>query len=424
MRKIPFKNNALIKPIAQVVSSQIILQGLGFLISILLVRFLTKENYALYTIYISIQGILLLMSDSGLTIGFKAIGGKVWNDDLRMGSLIKTASSLRWKVILLALVVCIIYSSFILTRQGFSPIQIIIFALVMVGIIIPEVQISFLSNALLLKKDVASVQIANILSQSIRLILIAILIFIFKDSLGVMLVLLAAVISVWISYVYLLKKSINFRSSKTKISNSYKKILVKYLKLNYHTTAYYAFQGQISIFLIGVFGSTSNLANLGALTRFGMLFIVLNALVSNVLGPVFSRANKKRTINMIFFNTMLALIFLSVFILIIVYFFTETFLWILGPQYNNLGFELLLVFVSSLLSFIAGTIFTLNSSKGWIKHTPLWEIPASILSFIIGLILFDVSTLQGVICLSITTTFTLILLYLANSISGLKTLKQ
>lgn len=421
--KIPL-NTTHLKPIAQVASSQMLLQGFGFLISILLIRVLPKEEYALYTIYISIQGILALMSDSGLNIGFKAIGGRIWESDSRISSLIKTASSLRLKVILLALIISIAYSCFILIKQDFSLLNIILFALTMIGIIIPEVKMSFISQALLLKKEILPVQVATIIAQGLRLVLIGGLLLINKGFINIYVVLGITTLSVWASYNYILFKSKHLNNKDSEISVNYRKILLNYLKLNWHTSAFYAFNGQISIFLIGVLGSTNSLADMGALTRFSMIFVIFNALVSNLLSPAFGRENKKQKLFKIFIQTVFTLLVMSALMLLVVYFFPEPFLWILGPHYQNLGYELFLVFISSLIGLLAGTIFSLNAAKGWIKYTPIWEIPINIGTLIIGLYIFDVSTLKGVLWLSIFITFTKFSLYLANSISGFNKLKQ
>src|SRR5690606_17974358 len=125
-------------------------------------------------------------------------------------------------------------------------------------------------------------QISGLINQGLRFLIIGGIIVFYKDLLSIEMVFCISVLSVWIAYAYILKKSKYLRSNSARIVSSYKKILINYLKLNWHTTIFYAFNGQVSIFLIGVFGSTSNLADLGALTRFSMLFIVLNALVTTL----------------------------------------------------------------------------------------------------------------------------------------------
>src|SRR5690606_9640938 len=105
----------------------------------------------------------------------------------------------------------------------------------------------------------------------------------------------------------------------SEINVNYRKILLNYLKLNWHTSAFYAFNGQISIFLIGVLGSTNSLADMGALTRFSMIFVIFNALVSNLLSPAFGRENRKQKLFKIFMQTVFALLVMSTLMLLVVY---------------------------------------------------------------------------------------------------------
>src|SRR5690606_24037936 len=139
----------------------------------------------------------------------------------------------------------------------FSLLNIILFALTMIGIIIPEVKMSFISQALLLKKEILPVQVATIIAQGLRLVLIGGLLLINKGFINIYVVLGITTLSVWASYNYILFKSKHLNNKDSEISVNYRKILLNYLKLNWHTSAFYAFNGQISIFLIGVLGSTN-----------------------------------------------------------------------------------------------------------------------------------------------------------------------
>lgn len=56
-------------------------------------------------------------------------------------------------------------------------------------------------------------------------------------------------------------------------------------------------------------------------------------------------------------------------------FFPQPIIWILGPKYGHLQFELILTVLSAALSVVAGHIWSLNASRGWIpkpwKYIPL-----------------------------------------------------
>ena len=66
---------------------QAIVQFVGFLSGILLVRSLDKHEYAYFTIANTMQGTMNLLADIGISVGLVSIGGRVWQDRHRFGQL-------------------------------------------------------------------------------------------------------------------------------------------------------------------------------------------------------------------------------------------------------------------------------------------------------------------------------------------------
>src|SRR3982751_6448943 len=86
---------------------QAVVQVIGFLSGILLVRTLSHEEYAFFTIANTMQGTLNLLADIGISVGLVSIGGRVWQDRHRFGQLINTALGLRRKMGLVSVVVVV-----------------------------------------------------------------------------------------------------------------------------------------------------------------------------------------------------------------------------------------------------------------------------------------------------------------------------
>ena len=86
---------ARIRMLGRFVSFQILAQSIGVLSGILLVRTLDRREYAFFTIANSMQGMMNLLADTGLSIGLTSIGGRVWQDRFRFGQLIGTTMHLR-----------------------------------------------------------------------------------------------------------------------------------------------------------------------------------------------------------------------------------------------------------------------------------------------------------------------------------------
>jgi hypothetical protein len=95
---------------------------------------------------------------------------------------------------------------------------------------------------------------------------------------------------------------------------------------------------------------------------------------------------------------------LMILVVGVILFFTwiggDKLLWIIGSKYIGLQAELFLAMLSSCVIFLLGSTYALYSTKGWVMH-PTHSITVSILATILGLLLFDISTLKGVFYMNI-----------------------
>ncbi|MDT0686060.1 lipopolysaccharide biosynthesis protein [Autumnicola psychrophila] len=411
----------LVTPIAQVFGSQMLGKAVGFIVSILLIRELSKEDYAIYTVLITIQGMLIPLCNSAIFIGFKKIGGTVWQDSAKMSNLIKTTNSIAPYITGLAYFLVSTYAGYILYEQEISWIRILGFLFIILIVILPEVKTAFLRSALLLRNKVAPVQVSELVGHFTRAIGILALLFLLDRSYIIIAIFIITALSGWLTLFYVEKKAKQEGISKiAEINDSYRKTLINYIKLNWHNSAFFAFKGQISIFLIGIFGTTTSLADIGALTRFSLIFMIATAIFNNIFAPDFGKTKDTSKLKRMFLLSLGGALLISSATTLFVYFFPEPFLWILGDNYHNLSHELFLTFVSASLGFILNIVYSLNLYKAWIRFTPLLEIPSDIIAIILGLFLFDISSLKGVLYLGIFTASINLILHLSNAFYGIK----
>jgi len=413
------KNKSLLISISQVIGSQLLIRVMGLIIGFMLIRILSKNDYALYTVLITVQGMLIPLSNSSTFIGFKKIGGQVWNNNRDLSQLIKTTDTISNYIIGTAFFFVGAYATFILIEQDILLNHIIWFLLCILLIVIPEVKSTFLKNALLFQKEISTVQKTDIISQIPRFLLLACLFAIMKENITINIILLITIFSTWLSYIFIQNKTKILRNAKPKINLNYKQTIIKYIKLNWHNSVFYTFKGQISIFLIGVFGTTDSIADIGALTRFTLIFMMVKSLIDNIFTPAFGRCQIKKDLKEMFKNAISLIGFISLIILLLVYLFPNQILWVLGPKYQNLSYELFLVFLTGSLNLLLGTVYAINLTKGWIKYTPTYEIPIDVITLLIGIIVFDVSNLTGVLYLALLSSSTNLILHLFNSRFGL-----
>ena len=73
---------------------------------------------------------------------------------------------------------------------------------------------------------------------------------------------------------------------------------------------------------------------------------------------------------------------------------------LLGAKYAQYQTELILSVLSSLLGIIAGLFFNLNTARGW-SIQPVLLIGINVISLLVGLFIFSVDNLYGVILFNV-----------------------
>jgi O-antigen/teichoic acid export membrane protein len=99
-------------------SAQIVVQAVGFLSGILVIRLLAVEEYALYTLANTMLGTMTILSDGGISTGVMAEGGKVWQDRKKSGVVLTTGLDLRRKFAIVSLIISIPVLGYLLLHNG------------------------------------------------------------------------------------------------------------------------------------------------------------------------------------------------------------------------------------------------------------------------------------------------------------------
>lgn len=411
---------SLIKAVGQVFGAQLLFQIMGFGISLVLVRALEKSEYAIYTILMATFGMLNITANSGIMTGFKKIGSENWQNTTNLAILVKTTLGLRKYLVGIAFATVGTYAFILLKEQGLTALEIFIFLSGVFLFAWPEANMFVLREAMLIQRKFITVQSSFVLNQTIRLVLILTLFLLFKPYLSISVILGVTILATWISLSYLKIKTVKVLPyPEAEINVGYKKVLLKYVKLNWHNSVFYAFKEQISIFFLGLFGSSETLAELGALSRFGLLFLGVSAIMNNLVGPSFGRSGSRPERVEIIKKTVVLLMAVAIVTIGIGSVFADEMLWVLGDGYAGLDYELILILVLSLINLSSAGVIALNNAKGWIKYSPKFEIPLNVVSIVIGAFIFDISTVAGTVYLAILASSVTLLLYIANLVYGL-----
>ncbi len=409
-----------LKTLSKFVSVQIVVQVLGAASGIFLVRTLDQKHYAYYTIALAMQSTMSLLADLGIGVSLWAIGGKVWQDKHRFGQLVNTALQVRYYLAGISVTVVTPILLWMLIKNGASVIDaILIMFLLLVGLNF-QLTIAVLSVVPKLHSQISIIQNLELLSAIVRLALLGIAYLAFLNA-PVAIAIAAIVLGL---HRYLLGRwvatTINIKAS---INNEDKKFILSKVTELAPNGIFFCLQNQLSIWLISIFGSTENVAEIGALGRIAFIFAILNSLMNTILSPSFARCQSLVMLRRRYFQIIGGSIILGIALVGIAVLFPRQLLWILGSNYTHLDDEVRLMVLSSTIAVIVRFMASLNGAKAWVQYA--WvEIPLRISLQIVLLFFLDISTIKGVLWFGIFSHFSPFAVSILRAYFGFKTLEK
>ena len=400
---------------------QAIVQVVGFLSGILLIRHLDQREYAYFTIANTMQGTLNVLADIGISVGLVSIGGRVWQDRNRLGQLIKTASNLRRKLGAIAAIVITPILFFILVKNGAPiPYTLVLIALVLAGLGV-QLALGVLGVVPRLLSDIRRIQTIDLVGAAVRLLVLVTLMFLFLNSAVVVAVGSATLLlQYWMMRTYA-GRVIDLDAPENEEDRAAMQRLIRHLAAN---AIFFCFQGQITVFLISFFGrDISSVAEVGALGRLAMVFTVLTNLLTNVFGPAFARCHDPKRLRWQYAAIAGGVTAFSVVLVSAAVLFPGAFLFVLGGKYAHLERELVLMVSGAVIGALTGTFWTLNASKAWIAGSWLY-IPLTLTTQIALIPITDFSSVRSVLLFNLLSALPNLLLNLALSIRGFRSVSR
>jgi O-antigen/teichoic acid export membrane protein len=381
-------------------AAQVIVQLVGFLSGIIIIRLLPTKEYALYTMANSMLGTMTLLADGGIGNGVMAQGGKVWRDKQRLGSVIKTGLELRQKFAIGSLLIALPILFYLLHHHNASPLTSILIIASLIPAFFSALSDTLLEIAPKLHQDIKSLQKNQVMTGLGRFALISITIFIFPWA-------FVAILGFGIPRIFanfkLRKIAAKFADWSQPSNNEDRSAILKVVKRTLPGTIYYCISGQITIWLISIFGSTESIAHVGALSRLTMILTIFGVLLSSLVEPRFSRLKDNKGLLLSRFLQIQVLLFaVSAFIILMVWLFPTQVMFILGKEYVGLNNELMLMTISGCLSLMSSSVFKLSSSRG-IVPPPIILIPTLILIQLLFFAVVDFKEITGALMFSIFT---------------------
>ena len=365
--------------------------------AILVVRSLDKDAYAIYTVFYMITGGINIVTSLGVPIALNAEGGKYFHNKERFSSLVAACKNQRLFFIKIFSPFIILFSLFLFNRTSVDWPHILTLLVVICSFLAVNFVVDIAESIIRLSGDYSFVPKTRCFSSTVKLALLAVMFI--TNTLNIYAILVISLgISMIIDLSLILKKSREFYSATATASFEDIKVINK-ISLNTFPEQLSAFiMPQLQLVVLSIFSNSDSIANLGALAKITLIYSFPLALFQGVFYPWLSRAPKiellSRYLKIIMFALATGILLFVVIILLRSYI-----LAIFGPDYRDLGSQLILLSGSCSISlFFSGLISVLNA-RGRVEK--IWIITLSTtLTTLISMTFFDLSSLSQVLIIS------------------------
>jgi len=404
--------------LAGFVSVQVVVQLLGFLAGILLVRSLPKEQYGFFTIGNSMLAMMSMLADNGIGSALSAIGGRVHDDRVRFGSLVRTALRLRSIFAAGSIAVVLPILLWMLFRNGAGRGDVIGVSTGVLLAVLFQLAVGVYSVVPRLTLQTGRVQTLDFAATLLRVGLLFAAWLIFLDA---SVAIYISALALGLQYVLLRRwvpESIDLSAPP---QPEFRAGIAAIVRLQAPNTIYHCIHTQIGVWLLGTFGSAGGVAEVGALGRLAMIFAILSSVMSGVILPRFARCHSTGLLKRRYGQILCGYAAFGAVLVAAAAAFPSELLWILGKNYAGLKAEVLLMILGAVVGAIDVVMYSLNVSRGWI--VPAWiGIPAGLVSQIIAITVFDISTVRGVLLMAIFSTIPFIVINYWTARKGIRAL--
>jgi O-antigen/teichoic acid export membrane protein len=381
------------KILASFFGTYAVVQALGLIAGLLLVNFLPVEEFALYTLAGSVLSFLIFLTDLGTTSAL----AHFHREDLVAGRPaerhVAAVRSLRHVALILVSAVGTIVFVVLARAENFSPKDTVLASAAILLSLVFQVEASLRLMENRLANRFGRTYRAELAGAAIRLAGAGLLI-----ATGWLFGWVALATGAISTLLVALALGGYQRGSGYEGLQNERRAVLRYLLPTLPSALYFSIQGPLTVWLAATFGSTRNLAEVGALGRLGLIVGAVGALVGVVLVPKLSRISEERIWRRRYREFALLLLALAIPIVAVSAWAPRALLVLVGNRYEQLDAELLVVVATACLGIFDGYLVGVNNARSWTRlQAPAlgllvvaqallaWRLP---LSTTLGVVLF------------------------------------
>lgn len=374
--------------------AQALIQGLGFVSGLLVIRLLSPEQYAYYTIAYAGLGMLTLLCDAGIGSGVMAIGGRCWQEPDRLGTVFASGMKLRYRLAMVGVVISFPVLYLLIHRQGaFAGLSLLLCASI-IPVFLATLTGHLQEIVVKLHQKLIFLQAVQLGSTLGRLLLLAAFLQFFPLS---WVALIIAGIAQWGANLCYRYGSAKLITASSPADAAVDKELKEYLKKTLPGAFYYAFAGQISVWLISVFGSVEAVAKVGVAGRIGMICTVIISVFNILVVPRFARlpADGHRLFRF-FALSLVTILVLGLALAVALTLFPSFASLLVGHAYGDMQSEIYWSIIATVLAMTGGAAYGMGAVRGFIMK-PYYSIGIATAATAFLVCVSDLKTATGVL---------------------------
>lgn len=393
------------------------IQALNLLTGFLLVRWLSAEAFAQYSVAFGFQSSIGVLADMGVAGSIVALAGQGGTDPETIGRYTRSAKHLRGWLLALVLPGAVVGFLWLTGRQAgwgwelrLALLGSVLFSLWCQG------WLAFLEVPLLTHQRLGDYYRAQLPGIGWRL-----------GASGALFALgrLGAATTAWINSLSMLAVALAFRrrgrglvAEPARADPGANREMLRYLGPLAPGMIFYALQGQLTLWLITAFGRSQNIAEVAALGRLTQVLLVLFALNGVIISPYVARlpfAKLAGRYVLLAAGATVMGVTLTLFSLA----FPSAMLWIIGPRYAHLAPEFPWSIAAWSLNYLGAVLWTISTARKWVFwwHTALFIVTITAVQAV-GVWALDLTTTLGIFQFSILTALAGLAVYLVGAARG------
>jgi O-antigen/teichoic acid export membrane protein len=396
---------------------QVIVQALAALTGLVIIRVMSKPEFALFAIVNLMQGTCNTLADLGIGLGVRSLGGEVWADRFRFGQLMNTALNMRHRFAIASFAICLPITWWMLWKNGAGPIYATALCAAVACSVLPLLNSSVWGASLGLHSEYRRLQKLDVGNASLRFLLIGTSAL---TRINAWLAAMTGVVGNWVQAFFQKRWAAEKADFTAPPNEDDRRELLQLSLRSLPNTVFFCFQGQITLLILTLVGSPSGIANIAALGRVAALFAVFSATFTNVLIPRFARCQEPAQLTRLYLLLVGGAALIVLPLAAFAVFLPGPFLWLLGGKYASLGAECGWVVGASCISQLCSVLWSLNCSKAWIRVQAIAFIPAVLGAQAVAAMFLDLRQFHDVLILNLIATAAPIPIYLVDSMLGLR----